>query len=352
MSKYDPYRDALLQQIATRGVVDQGFALAVGGPWKGLSNHWHQVLKHTPDGQRALNEYQQSLHRNALVAQKPAIQDILDLPPKVFPTRVPKVAGKRKGKWLTALLYGDSHYPYQDDRAVGVIQAIAEDEQPNVLMHMGDGMDCYRLSRFNKNPARLHTIQDEIDAYRTHLEQMAQLCPDAERYVMEGNHEARMEKVLWALPRDVEQLTNLRKVKEVLRWPVLLDLATIGFTWVPYREQSRTPILPKFVTKHGNVVRKWAGYTARSEWEKYGKSGASGHCHRGGKFIHRDHNGNQVWIETYCTCDLSPEYGTDFDWQQGCWLIHFNTDTGGWHFEDYYIQDGNAMGPRREYQVS
>jgi len=286
-------------------VCDHGLSGELGIPWKKLNCHWHQQVKDTPEGQYALNTYQQSLHRSAFVEAKPRpeVQNILDLPPKTFPTRIPKVARKVKGKWLTALLYGDSHFPFEDKRALAIVQAIAKDAQPNVLIHMGDGMDAYRLSRFDQNPERLHTIQDEIDAFGVHLEQMAQLCPAAERYVLEGNHEDRLRRLLWALPRDAQQLTSLSKVREVLQWPVLLDLDTIGFTWVPTREQTRTPILPKFITKHGTVVRKWAGYTARGEWEKYGMSGASGHCHRGGKFIHRDHNGNQVWLETYCTCD-------------------------------------------------
>jgi len=351
LGKYDGYREAILEYISVHGKCSQELAVLLSLPWSALSNYWHRQLKHTPEGQRALNEYQQSLHRSTFIENKPKpeVQDILNLPPRVFPTRIPKPAKKKKGKWLTALLYGDSHFPFQDDRALAVVIAIAEDTKPYVVIDMGDGMDCYALSRFNKNPQRIHTIQDEIDGYRVYLEQMAQICPDAERYVLEGNHQARMEKILWSLPRDIGQLTNLEKVREVLSWPVLLDLETIGFQWIPLREQTRTPILPKFITKHGTVVRKWAGYTARGEWEKYGMSGASGHCHRGGKFIHRDHNGNQVWLETYCTCDLNPEYGTDFDWQQGCWVIHFNTDTGAWHLEDYYIHEGNAMGPGREY---
>ena len=59
--------------------------------------------------------------------------------------------------------------------------------------------------------------------------------------------------------------------------------------------------------------------------------------------------GNYVWIELGCTCDLFPEYAPDANWQQGCTVIHFNTESGAFHIEDYYIHEGNAMGPGREY---
>ena len=80
MSKYDAYRDAILNHIGTHGRCDAGLARELDLPLKGLACHWHTYLKPTTDGQRAQNEYTQSLHRNALTTRKPAIQDILDLP--------------------------------------------------------------------------------------------------------------------------------------------------------------------------------------------------------------------------------------------------------------------------------
>ena len=354
MSKYIPYRERLLGYVTTHGVCGAPLAYELGLSAKGLSNYWHDQLKHTPEGQQALNEHQQSIHRSAFVESKPRpeVQNILDLPPKTFPTRIPKPAGKVKGKWLTALLYGDSHFPSQDDKALSVVEAIAEDAKPNVLIHVGDGLDAYHLSRFNKNPDRIHTVQDEIDAYRVHLEQMAQLCPDARRYALEGNHESRLEKLLWSLPRDVEQLTNLTKVREVLRWSVLLDLETIGYTWVPLREQTRTAILPKFIVKHGVKISIDSAMSARREMKTHTYSGASGHSHRKGVYYQGKggvDRGNYVWIELGCTCDLNPEYAPDANWQSGCTVIHFNIDSGGFHIEDYYIHEGNAMGPGKEY---
>jgi hypothetical protein len=73
-------------------------------------------------------------------------------------------------------------------------------------------------------------------------------------------------------------------------------------------------------------VRKWSGWSGKGEWEKYGRSGVSGHTHRLGWFVHRDHNGNSNWAETGCTCLLESPYGVDFDWQQGFVVMTWNQD--------------------------
>jgi len=141
-------------------------------------------------------------------------------------------------------------------------------------------------------------------------------------------------------------------LQEALQWPNLLQLSDIGWEWVPERLQARTPILPKIITKHGTIVRKWSGWSGRGEWEKYGRSGISGHCHRLGLFIHRDHNGNAQWIESGCTCLLDAPYGVDFDWQQGCIVLTWNKDAHVQNTEIVSIRDGVALWRDREYNTN
>ncbi len=337
------------------GVVDYMGAVYSQQQW---ANRWNQVVRHTDEGKTALQKYEAALTTSQLGRasrgrkSRPPITDVIDFPAKPFPTVIPHVARKRKGKWLKALLYGDSHFPFADPRALAVVLAIMEAEKPDVVVHVGDGMDCYGLSRFNKNPARIHSLQDEIDAYRVHLEQVAQTVPDAERVVLAGNHDDRLERLLWSLPRDVQQITRLRNVHEALQWPSLLDLDTIGWTWLSTREQTRTAILPKFIVKHGERVSIDSAMSARREMKTHTYSGASGHTHRKGTYFQGKggvDRGNYVWLELGCTCDLYPEYAPNANWQQGCVVINFNLDTGGFHISDFYIHEGNAMGPGVEY---
>lgn len=278
------------------------------------------------------------------------VHDLLDLPPRPFAVPVPQVAAPAVLRgWTRSMLYGDTHYPHQDDPAVGCVAAMFQASEAQRIIHVGDLLDCYGISRFSKDPNRRFSLQDEIDMARTHLHQMAQLNPSAERWLLEGNHEDRLRKVIWDMPGGAAELSRLTSFRKAMAWPELLNLGDIGWRFVPTHDQTRTPILPKLITKHGTVVRKWSGMTAKGEWERYGKGGLSGHTHRLGKFYHRDHNGSHLWMETGCTCTLDPDYMLDPDWQHGCVLVTHTRDGERYHVEDIYIQDGRAIWRDQEW---
>lgn len=263
----------------------------------------------------------------------------------------PSVTPASSNGMLTAVLYGDSHFPFQDDRALQVVAQVIRVAQPDVIVHMGDAADTYHLSRFDKNPKRIHGLQAEIDAVRAHLAAFRLLAPKARYVLLEGNHEDRLRRALWNMPPQAEALMKLDAVTNNLTWPKLLGLDELGVEFIPYGEQSKRQILPRFMVKHGTVVRKLSGYTARAELDKYNKSGASGHTHRLGAFFHRDWNGNHVWVETGCTCKLDPEYAVDVDWQQGCVVVTFEEQTGAFQVEVVYIHEGSAVFRGNFYKV-
>ena len=268
----------------------------------------------------------------------------LDTPVRPFTPRIPAPAiVTSKNAAYVAVVYGDTHVPFHDPRAVAVVQLVVRSAKPHTLLNVGDLVDCWSISRFDKDPSRRDTLQDNIDEARQHLAEMAQMAPKARRVLLEGNHESRLSRLIASLEGAHRELPKLRIFQESMTWPTLLDLDGVGFEWVPDRQQSRTPILPKMITKHGTVVRKWSGATAKGEWEKYGASGLSGHTHRLGQFLHRDHNGTASWIETGCTCLLDPPYGTDFDWQQGCVVLTWNADRRLMQTELLGIRDGALL---------
>lgn len=270
--------------------------------------------------------------------KKPEIT--LDAQVKPLSVTIPDGAPRTIGKTIRALLYGDTHYPFQDDDVLAIIQAIAKDEQPDFIIHKGDLLDCRHISRFDKDPRRKETQQDEIDMARKHLAAMRLTCPDARFVYLEGNHEDRLRKALWQLDGPAAVLAGLRVVQKALTWPVLLGLDELRIEFFPYGEQTKANILPKFITKHGSLVRKTSGATASAEQAKYNKSGSSGHTHRLGAIWHRDSNGSHVWLETGCTCLLDPEYCQDPDWQNGCVFLTFDAETGAVTPEPVFIHNG------------
>lgn len=269
--------------------------------------------------------------------------------PLAFTPAAPAI--RKAGRFVKAFLYGDTHVPFEDKRATSVVQKVSMDYGPDIIAHMGDLLDCYSLSRYDKNPDRKETLQDEIDMARNHLAQLRDLHPNARIVYLEGNHEDRLRRLLWNLEGPAAVLAQLTAFKKYITWPELLGLRSLHIEFIPYAEQSRKQILPKFILKHGTVVRARSAYTANGEWSKYGRSGASGHTHRLGAFFHRDHNGNHGWVETGCTCRLDPEYTVDPDWQQGAVAITFDTKTGAPNFQPIYVHNGSTVWREQWYEV-
>ena len=61
------------------------------------------------------------------------------------------------------VLVPDTHFPFQDQPLVNECLDFIQEVKPKGVHLIGDLMDCYPLSRFDKNPRRKHTIQDELD---------------------------------------------------------------------------------------------------------------------------------------------------------------------------------------------
>lgn len=272
--------------------------------------------------------------------------DVLRVDPVKYADPIPY--GKPKSaKWNHAVAYGDSHEPFADKKCMKAIRGVIADVRPQLVIHIGDLADCWSISRFEKDPARLHTLQDDIDVAGGHLHQTAQVCRDAKRYLVEGNHEERLRKVIWDLQGAQRELARLRVFQKAMTWPSLLGLDQIGWDFIPTADQPKLGLITKLAVKHGTVVRKWSGWSAKGEYEKHGKGGLSGHTHRLGAFYHRDMAGSHVWHETGCSCDLKPEYVQHPDWQHACVVVAYTEDR--YHVEPVYIQDGRAIWRGKEF---
>ena len=81
-----------------------------------------------------------------------------------------------------------------------------------------------------------------------------------------------------------------------------------------------------FLVRHGTVVRKHAGASARAEMESAGVSGVSGHTHRLGIFRRTTYGPPLTWAEGGCLCGVSPTYVLgQADRQQGATIAHLST---------------------------
>jgi hypothetical protein len=273
------------------------------------------------------------------------IEDILDMPPRPFATTPQQTTTPKRGKFRRAVLLGDIHFPFQDDAALAVARGIIGDVKPDVIVDMGDTLDAYTISRYSKDPNRLHTLQDEIDKVKNYLYGIREIAPQAECTLLDSNHFERLSAVIHGLEGPARELARLTKFREVMNWPALLGLAEIGWRWIPQHQQAHTRIVPKMILKHGTIVRKGSAMSARGEYERYNRSGASGHTHRLGQYYHRDVDGGMVWVETGCLCDMNPSYIADghADWQQGVTIVTYGEDGKRYAVQQVYIENGLAI---------
>lgn len=225
-----------------------------------------------------------------------------------------------------AVFVGDFHIPYHDKILLFLLYDFLDFFKPDKLFILGDLLDCYSLSSFDKNPKRIASLQDELDEANEVLDKLCALVKDVELFL--GNHEARLSKHLKRHP----ELYGLK----ALEWENLLKLNERG---IKLHRYSEPPYLYHGLQiHHGTAIRKHSGWTAKAHYEKYGGCGIIGHVHRGGNYLKRNTQGIWGWYENMCMCRLDPEYQDFVDWIQGFSVAYF-TEKDLFHLEQIPVID-------------
>jgi len=230
------------------------------------------------------------------------------------------------------LVFGDTHFPYQDDAAVGVVLEFTKKHKPGAIHLLGDMVDFYSISKFAKDPDRRCQLQAEIDQLGQFLDKLRKLAPDATIYYSEGNHELRLQKYLWS---QASELSSLR----CMELPSLLELRKRG---VRYRDHLNPYKLGHLWFLHGKYVRKHAGASARAHVEEVGGNVIHGHTHRMGCSPKTTWEATVAGWESGCLCKLNPEYliGKP-NWQQGFSVVHYSGRD--FNVDQVYIIRGEAV---------
>lgn len=223
----------------------------------------------------------------------------------------------------------DIHIPYHDPFAWQLFLEIVKQVKPTKINVLGDALDFYQLSTFDKDPKQLENgrLQEDFDTWYRMAVEMRRAAPDyreTDFTFVPGNHEDRLRRYLNRNP----ELYGLR----ALELPSLMRLDDLGFVF----HEVEVEIVPNLlVGKHGDVVRKDSAFSAKGELEKekYAISTITGHTHRLGTHYARTRNRVVKAHENGCLCLLNPEYVKNPNWQQG---LTMTTHYGGelFHVED------------------
>lgn len=94
------------------------------------------------------------------------------------------------------LIVPDCHWPYVDKRAFKLmIKAAREVVEPDIIVVLGDFVDCEAVSVHGKNLERRLNIRHEIESAEEGLDMLDGLGAK-EKYFVMGNHEARLPKYI------------------------------------------------------------------------------------------------------------------------------------------------------------
>lgn len=215
------------------------------------------------------------------------------------------------------LLLPDSQFGSEDRKLHRLfVSEVIPDIEPDVLVHVGDFLDCKAPARWSKGTADefASTLQKEVDRGRAWLEDIRRIY-DGPFHLRLGNHDERIDTYLRT---QAPALASLR----ALRFEELLGLSALEITLQP----QPFKVAPGWVVAHGHegTLSKQAGQTAMGLARKFGVSVVCGHTHRLG-LAHETsgYNGSQnaLWgMEVGHAMDIRKAAyleGGAASWQQG-----------------------------------
>ena len=210
---------------------------------------------------------------------------------------------------MKTLVISDMHFPFQDDKALELVDKFIKKEKPDNIVINGDLVDCYSLSSFAKDPRLGATLSKEVAMAREYLAHLNKISK-AKKYYVFGNHSIRMNRYLIKQAPELLDFLDLQGLLETDGWEIV-NCSNI---------ENYVKIEDWYVG-HFDRVAKHSAMTAKNIVADRGVNIVQGHTHRLGayyvKFLDRTLRG----LEGGCLCTLTPTYMASPNWQQGFVLI-------------------------------
>jgi predicted phosphodiesterase len=206
-------------------------------------------------------------------------------------------------------LWPDSHLPFEDKQAYALAYKAVKAFKPDILVLLGDYMDCWSVSSHDKNPTRAMFLDDEIEYTKRKLKELKEgLGAERNIYVF-GNHEDRVERYLMQKAPELFNTVQLHK---------LLKLEETGWEHVAYKSDIRIGKL--YITHDTGVAGKYAHYRALDDYQG---NIIIGHTHRLGYAVVGNAKGNPHigamlgWLGDLSKVDYMHRIKAARDWAAG-----------------------------------
>jgi len=245
--------------------------------------------------------------------------------------------------------------PYHDRRALELACMLAEKEQPDTIVLIGDHCDLPDWSdKFQRTPDMYFTTQPMLLELHWWLARLRHSCPDAEIVFIEGNHEDRLKR---AVVNNMINAWGLQSVTDFKRDSVptmsienLLSLNELGIKYLDPYPDGEFWINDNIKAEHGNIARNKPQETARAILQRSRSSTVFGHVHR--REVASKNEYRKGGFATYtaecfgCMCHLDgrvPSHEQKHQWNQGMGLVWYEPGNGLFKTEHVPIHEGHAI---------
>lgn len=215
------------------------------------------------------------------------------------------------------LSLSDIHSPFHCKRAVETAVKHGKSLRPTHVVLLGDIMDFFNLSRFDKDPSRVKTANEfEIASFL--LSWLRSEFPKARIIYKQGNHEERWRTYIWNHAPALWGCKNMELANA-------LDLDEYGIELV-----GDIPIMAgKLPMLHGHELGKSGSpvNAARGAFMKANHTLLVGHSHKSSTHPESDIFGKEImtWSQG-CLCGLTPQWWRVNKWNHGFSFIDVARD--------------------------
>jgi hypothetical protein len=238
-------------------------------------------------------------------------------------------------RYNNGLAFSDTHFPYHDKRAIDSMLefTLQHDPKTNFILINGDGIDCYQLSKFNRD-MRNRSFSDELWEWVEFLNILQNIFPGVKIYWKLGNHERRWQNYLRVkapelLDMEENKFGNIIKIRGVENIEVIDEqlIYTGRLPWLHGHElpgAASSPVSParglSLKTLTSSVVAHHHKSSAQSETDLKGKL--------------------MSWWSLGCLCGLHPEWALINKWNHG--FAKIRTEGQEFEMENYKIYNGKV----------
>jgi len=231
-----------------------------------------------------------------------------------------------------ALIFGDTHFTFQNNNNLEIILEKAEQEQVSCIILNGDILDFYKLSKYTIDPNK-KDANEEIIAVEKFLSNIRLRFPKIHIIYKEGNHEQRLQKTIL---QKVPELYNI--LGELLYQKLNLEKYNIEYIIEPFQ-------IGKLWVLHGHE-KPFGSYNPEHicnvMWGYIHDHFITNHFHRTQDKIFKRINGDYFWTGAIGYHSHPMEYSILNKWSESFAIIKFE-NTGKFRAEIYKIHNGEII---------